>query len=134
MTIEKYPTHLKAGDLVKLKNSRAGQLSANFWNQETGDYCYRNHVHLPERYAVDDQWAVDYSIWITTEDVGIFIARVDPNPSRSTTNWNRFPIDVILIKEKIVGVEAKRIRPRGYLRSVRYESRLKRVTKRDYEP
>jgi len=132
MTIENYPTHLKAGNLVKLKNCRAGQLNVNSWNQESGDFCYRNHTHFPERYAVDDQWAVDYSTCITTEDVGIFITRVDSNPNIST--WNRYPIDVILIKEKIVGVEARRIRPRGYIRSVRYESRIKLVTKRDYGP
>ena len=127
-TEEVKTTHLKRGNLVKLREGARQQRTHRCWNSITRDYSYRNHVNLPDVYPADDQWATDYSVEISIADIGVYIERVLPDGKRQR------PIDVILINERLVGIEARKIRSRGWPRTVRYESKIKRVTKRDYGP
>lgn len=117
------------GTLVKLKKLRRGSwLYAELWNQDTDDYVVRNYIHLPEQYTNEWAWSVDHSIVVKDSDVGIFIKRVDvPNDA-----WDKNPIDIVLINEKMVGIKTRCVNTHSYPRKIRYESRIKHITKRDY--
>ena len=119
----------KQGTLVKLKckAGKYGGMHVNTWNPETKDFVYRNHANMPDKYPEDHNHVGRYAL-ISADDIGIFVERIQP-PEGS---WNREPVDVVLINEKLVGVEARRIRSRCWPRTVRHESQIKRITKADH--
>lgn len=118
----------KKGTLVKLK-CKAGKhgMYANIWNPETKDYAHRNHANMPDKYPEEHNYITRYAL-ISADDIGIFVETVQPHPEQ----WGRAPVDVVLINERLVGVEARRIRGRGWPRTVRHESQIKRITKMDH--
>ena len=119
---------IKPGSLVKLKKLKGGgeYLFVELWNQDTEDFSSRNHDYLPEQYPAEWAWSGNYSVMIKDTDVGIFIKRVVPKE-----RWEN-PVDIVLINEKMVGIKSRRVRTRGWQGTVRYESKVKRITKRDY--
>ena len=120
---------MKEGNLVKLR-AKEKTVWAYCWNLETDDYVSRNYIHMPDKYPAEDAWAGNHSILIDADDIGVFIKKVPPNPD----SWSKEPVDIVMFQERMVGIEARKIRTRTgqWPRTVRYESRIKRVTKRDY--
>ena len=118
----------KQGTLVQLK-CKIGKygIYVNIWNPETKDFAYRNHTHLPDQYSAEHGWENRHTL-LSADDIGIFVERVEPSPEK----WGREPIDIVLINEKLVGIEARRIRGRGWPRTTRYESKIKRISKLDH--
>lgn len=114
-------TVFKPGHLVKIKAKqfRKGRDASYYtycWDQEKNNWALTQ---------TENNWTIRISTYISNEDVGVFIKRINEDPNGG---YYSRPIDIVMFNEKIVGIEFRKIRTRN----VKFESRVRRVTKIDY--